>query len=61
MTRNKLKRYTGAEVAQPKSIAQQLLEGTRLGDFYMENQKHIKMVMVERWVNLALKNLQMDN
>lgn len=32
MSRNKLKRYTGAEVAQPKSIAEQLLAGTKLGN-----------------------------
>ena len=29
---NKLQRYTGAEVAQQKSIAEQLLEGTKIGN-----------------------------
>lgn len=42
MTRNKLKRYTGAEIAQPKSIAQQLLEGTRLGNLLYGKQETYK-------------------
>ena len=40
--RNKLKRYTGAEVAQPKSIAEQLLAGTKLGNLLYGKQKTYK-------------------
>lgn len=42
MPRNKLKRYTGAEVAQPKSIAEQLLAGTKLGNLLYGKQKTYK-------------------
>lgn len=42
MSRNKLKRYTGAEVAQPKSIAEQLLAGTKLGNLLYGKQKTYK-------------------
>ena len=42
MSRNKLKRYTGAEVAQPKSIAEQLLAGTRIGNLLYGKQQTYK-------------------
>ena len=42
MSRNKLKRYTGAEVAQPKSIAEQLLAGTKLGSLLYGKQETYK-------------------
>lgn len=42
MSRNKLKRYTGAEVAQPKSIAEQLLAGTKLGNLLYGKQETYK-------------------
>jgi hypothetical protein len=42
MPRNKLKRYTGAEVAQPKSIAEQLLTGTKIGNLLYGKQKTYK-------------------
>ena len=42
MTRNKFKRYTGAEVAQPKSIAEQLLAGTRIGNLLYGKQETYK-------------------
>lgn len=40
--RNKLKRYTGAEVAQSKSIAEQLLAGTRIGNLLYGKQETYK-------------------
>ena len=42
MPKNKLKRYTGAEVAQPKSIAEQLLAGTRIGNLLYGKQETYK-------------------
>lgn len=42
MAKNKLKRYTGAEVAQPKSIAEQLLTGTKLGNLLYGKQETYK-------------------
>ena len=42
MPRNKLKRYTGAEVAQPKSIAEQLLADTKLGNLLYGKQETYK-------------------
>jgi hypothetical protein len=42
MPRNKLKRYTSAEVAQPKSIAEQLLAGTKLGNLLYGKQETYK-------------------
>ena len=42
MPRNKLKRYTGAEVAQSKSIVEQLLAGTKLGNLLYGKQKTYK-------------------
>ena len=42
MSRNKLKRYTGAEVAQPKSISRQLLTGTKLGNLLYGKQETYK-------------------
>lgn len=42
MAKNKLKRYTGAEVAQPKSIAEQLLAGTKLGNLLYGKQQTYK-------------------
>lgn len=42
MSKNKLQRYTGAEVAQPKSIAEQLLAGTRIGDLLYGKQETYK-------------------
>lgn len=42
MSRNKLQRYIGAEVAQQKSIAEQLLEGTKIGNLLYGKQKTYK-------------------
>lgn len=42
MPRNKLKRYTGTEIAQPKSIAEQLLAGTKLGNLLYGKQETYK-------------------